>query len=156
MKFNILSQNKKSLKKQKFSNCLHRPNQIKNRVLKIKTQIERKLRKRLNQTLQMLFLASKEFVGSKKWILGVRGNFMKRIRTAPLLLSSSIQHILFTIGLLSYMLGFPNLRNVIDFLLFSMASAEMKQSTDQERAELMTAYKTTVSSNLHSIFVRNQ
>lgn len=45
----------------------------------------------------------------------------------------------------------PSLRNAIDFLLFSMASAEMKHSTDQEKLELMTGYKTTVSSNLRSL-----
>ena len=45
----------------------------------------------------------------------------------------------------------PNLRNAIDFLLFSLASAEMKHSTDQEQTELMTAYKTTVSGNLRSL-----
>lgn len=45
----------------------------------------------------------------------------------------------------------PSLRNAIDFLLFSMASAEMKHSSDQEKMELMTGYKTTVSSNLRSL-----
>lgn len=44
-----------------------------------------------------------------------------------------------------------SLRNAIDFLLFSLASAEMKHSTDQEKVELMTGYKTTVSSNLRSL-----
>jgi len=43
----------------------------------------------------------------------------------------------------------PNLRNAIDFLLFSLASAEIKHSIEHE--ELMAAYKTTVSSNLRSL-----
>lgn len=45
----------------------------------------------------------------------------------------------------------PDVRNAIDFLLFSMASAEMKHSINEEKLELLTSYKTTVSSNLRSL-----
>lgn len=45
----------------------------------------------------------------------------------------------------------PDIRNAIDFLLFSMASAEMKHSVNEEKMELLTSYKTTVSSNLRSL-----
>lgn len=45
----------------------------------------------------------------------------------------------------------PDVRNAIDFLLFSMASAEMKHSVNEEKMELLTSYKTTVASNLRSL-----
>jgi hypothetical protein len=45
----------------------------------------------------------------------------------------------------------PDVRTALDYLLFSMAAAEMRHSIDEEKSELLTAFKTTVSGNLRSL-----
>lgn len=45
----------------------------------------------------------------------------------------------------------PEVRTALDYLLFSLASAEMKHSITEEKSEILTAFKTTVSGNLRSL-----